>query len=336
MKEYSYVKRALLRELSENSRIPVTALAKKMKCSRNTIVNNIKYLEREFDLHYTLEFNTEMLFIQSHIWCIKFGRKPKTKYLKELLEEEGTVQFAARTSGDFDLIMNIAAYSGEKYMRSAIKIIIGLLDYKPVVEPSLISMVHTGFMPLQDSTIKDLKQNARLESFDPLDRNILVILNENSRTTYKKIAKMLKEDVETIRYRIRALSDAGIIRRFTIVLKKPPTDYNIVFLMNYKFSPGIIERYEKARNYYIGFEENLNAVNKFQYLSLMSGSYTLFGMGCFENEETGIKEAVMEHKKIYSQDNPTVSFAKITEVVKGYNPIRSIYLKDDYKPIEWK
>lgn len=61
MKEYSYIKRSLLRELSGNSRVSVTNLSKRLRCSRNTVINNIKFLEKEFDLKYTLQINKEAI-----------------------------------------------------------------------------------------------------------------------------------------------------------------------------------------------------------------------------------------------------------------------------------
>jgi len=53
---------------------------------------------------------------------------------------------------------------------------------------------------------------------DELDRKIIEILRKNSRTSFKKIAKMLNITEGAVRYRVKSLIDRGIIRKFTIEL----------------------------------------------------------------------------------------------------------------------
>jgi DNA-binding Lrp family transcriptional regulator len=142
-------------------------------------------------------------------------------------------------------------------------------------------------------------------------------------------------DVETVRYRIKRILKLGLIRRFTTIARKPPKDYSIAFLANYELAPGIVERYNEARTYYTTIDGKLPLFNSFHYLALLSGSYLLFGLGSFENEETAIKQAIMEHKEIYKEDNPEVSYGKITNVIKGAMPIRNIDLGKDYRSINW-
>ena len=89
MKEYSYIKRALLRELSEDSRMSVSTLAKKLRCARNTIISNMNILEKEFGLHYTLEFDKEELGLsQNQIWSIKLGKKPDVNEIRKIFRPE--------------------------------------------------------------------------------------------------------------------------------------------------------------------------------------------------------------------------------------------------------
>jgi DNA-binding Lrp family transcriptional regulator len=334
MRNYSYTKRALLRELSENSRVSVTALAKRLRCSRNTVMRNINALEKEFDLKYTLEFNKDISIVQNQVWCVKLGVKPKTKDLKEIFKDDSIIQFAARTEGDFDLIINLVADSSESYIRMAMGIMNKLLPYKSTFEQSHILLIHTGLMSLGEKAIEKL--SLANSSIDELDKRILILMNENSRLSYQEMGDALHENVATIRYRLGVLTKMNLIKRFTVILRKPPTEYNTAFFMKCSFTTGIKNRYAKASEYYIDSDEKLPIVNKFQYLALTSGSYILFGIGCFESMESAFKDTVIAHKGLYKYDSPVVYSAKITEVVKGELPIRNIELKKEYRQIAWE
>ncbi len=51
---------------------------------------------------------------------------------------------------------------------------------------------------------------------DEVDEKIIEILKENARTTYVDIGKALGLSEGTVRNRIQALTDSGVIKRFTV------------------------------------------------------------------------------------------------------------------------
>jgi DNA-binding Lrp family transcriptional regulator len=332
MKEYSYVKKALLRELSENSRTSITVLSKKLKCSRNTVVSNMKALEKEFDICYTLEFNKGKLgLVQNHICSISFGIQPNMQEITEIFKNDDYVQLIAKTEGDFDLLIYISTNSGDAHIRWVLSTISKLLKYRPSIEISLVAKTETGFTPVQSTTIEKLE----LQNFDDLDKKMLIMLNSNSRLSYRAIAKNLKEDVETIRYRFRKLSKSPLIRRFTLIMRKPPTDYNMAFFIKYEYGPGILRRYEDANEYYLDLESKFNVMNTLQYLALTSGTNLLFGVACFDNEERAIRVVVSAHKEIYKEDNPKIHYAMVKEMIKGNFGIRNMDISKSFSSIKW-
>jgi DNA-binding Lrp family transcriptional regulator len=334
LKEVSQLKKKLLRELSENSRATVTVLAGRLKCSRNTIANNIEALENEFDVCYTLEFNRGMLgLIQNHVWSIKFGVKPTLQELKKIFEYDGNIQRVTKTEGDFDMTIYVSADSGANYIKWGLKTITKLLKYRPKVEFSMVALSHTGFTPVPNSILKNI--NLENLAFDELDREILLLLNENSRRSFKGMAKSLKIDVETVRYRIKRLVKLGVIRRFTMILLNPPTTYNMAFFVKYEFAPGLIERYQRASQYYKTLDAKLTTISTFQYLALLSGASTLYGIVCFKNEEEAMKMIEM-HREIYKEDRPTIIYSKITEVIMGHIPIRNMDIAKNFVDLNWK
>ncbi len=332
--EYSYVKRALLRELSENSRTPVTTLAKRLKCSRNTVINNIKAVEREFSLFYTIEFTNDKIdTVQSRLWSVKLGIKPDKEDLKRMLQNYKPIRFAAATEGDFDLVMRIISESDEDYAHFAMKLSRQLLAYKPTIKPSNIILPHFGFMPISNDIIERLDLSDA--GLDKLDKGIIMLLNENSRISLASMAKRLNCSMETIRYRFRKLQKSGLIRRFTIVMRKPKMSYGIAFFINFEFGSGAMSTHKEAYDFHLNVDEKLPLQNKFQYLATLSGSDMIFGMGQFESKQDALKDAIVAHKDIYQENNPSIPFARITEVIKGEMPVRNLDIKKEYKPIDF-
>jgi DNA-binding Lrp family transcriptional regulator len=340
MKEYSYTKRALLRELSENSRSSVTQLAKKLKCSRNTIISNIKWLEKEFGIRYIVQLDKEAIgLIQNQMLTIRFDKKPKPLDIEDIFKNDHFVQLILETEGDFDLIMvrKVPATSvdggGEKYVHWGIKTLIQLLPYGPKIDPTMPVLTHIGYTPLLTDTIDKL--DLTKFGMDELDKRIIMALNENSRLNYRAISKKLGVDVGTVRYRMRILTNRSIIRRFTIVLTNLPTQYNIAFMVNYNLSPDVKERYREAFEYYSNIDGSLPLVNKFQYLALTMGNHLFYGIGCFEDKSQAMKEAIEIQKELYKKDNISIKHARITKVIKGYLPVRNIDIAKEFKHIKW-
>jgi DNA-binding Lrp family transcriptional regulator len=334
VKEYSYVKKALMRELSENSRISVTEIAKKLKLSRSTVISNMHSLEKELGLEYTIEFNRQAFgLVQVHIVKVKFGKKPDVETIARIFKNDDNAQFVAVTEGDFDMFVRVVTDDTENYVKWALETAIKLLEYQPTIEPSMVAMVHTGFMPLPNEILKHMCST--VPSLDSTDAKILIALNSNARISYRDIAKTLGEHVETVRYRIKKLMGMNLIRRFTVIAKKPPSEYNAAFFINLKLSPGLVDRVKEAQKYYESIDGGMNIVNSFQFISLMSGSSLIFGVGCFPDEESAISHIVLAHKRIYAPDQPTISFARVKQIVKGCPPVRNIDLIKNYNPIKW-
>lgn len=331
MKNYSYLRKAILRELSHNSRASITELSKKIKCSRNSVISNMEAMEKEIGLKYTLQFNRGALGIsQNQFWLVNFEKKPSPEELASMFKNDDKVRFAAMTDRDFDLLINIITFSHEEYSHWAIKTLTKLLKYEPTIKAASIIANHIGFIPVPNDTIE--KCDFGKLKLDEVDKKIIMLLNDDARMTYDAIAKALKENKGTIRYRVNRILKSGLIFRFTITVTKPPTPYNAVFYMNFNWTPGFIKRYDEARQYYVE-EKQLPLINTFQYLALSSGSFLFIGMGCFEDSEKAESAMITKHKELFAKDKPQIATAKITEVIKGNMPIRNINMKEAFDPL---
>ena len=72
---------------------------------------------------------------------------------------------------------------------------------------------------------------------DALDKNILKILNKNSRTPFLELAKELKVSESTIRNRVSNLQEEGIIKNFSINIDPSKLGYGSVALVGIDVLP---------------------------------------------------------------------------------------------------
>lgn len=330
VKEYSYVKKRILRELSENSRISMTALAKKVGCSRNTAISNMNMLNKEFWIRDTINIDKDALGFQKHVIKVKCGKKPAAVELKEIFKDDGIVQAVMLTEGDFDIFIDIVVQNSIAYAQWAARTTMKLLQYEPVFEPSLIAFVHMGFIPVPNKVLKDADMS--VYDLDDLDKYILAELNRNSRLAYAELAERLGKPKGTIRYRMQKIMKLKLIRGFTIMMLKPPTDYNVIFFVKLKLRDGVLARVEKANRYFTE-SERLPLLNRFQLLALLIGNDLMLGYGCFDSEEEMIRDIAVALKSIYSVDSPIIEIARIKEKIMGEIAVNNADLKAHFKPL---
>ncbi|MFH1591130.1 MAG: Lrp/AsnC family transcriptional regulator [archaeon] len=93
--------------------------------------------------------------------------------------------------------------------------------------------------------MKQDEQSSTDFSPDELDHAILNALEEDSRLSYREIAKRLKKSPVTIINRIRAMEDAGIIKKYTVMLDHDQLGFDITALISLRISKGKLFAVEK-------------------------------------------------------------------------------------------
>lgn len=335
MKEYSYTKRALLRALSENSRATITELATAAKCSRNTVLSNMNALSQEFDIRYTIDFNKEELgLFQKHIIRVNFGKKPSIEALKEIFKDDTIAQLVLVTEGDFDLVIYANAKTGSEYMKWETGLAMKLIPYKPVLRPSQLVVANIGFIPISSVTLE--KIDFTNFGMDQLDKDMLLMLNENTRLGYRALSKKLNVNEDMIRYRFRKICKKNFINKFSLVIKKPPTTYNLAFFVNYHFAEKHERRAAHAREFYTSVDGSMPLINKVQFLAPTSGSYRFFAILCFDDQKDAQRNGIAKHRELFREDTPNVYTGKIVAEIRGSMPARNIDVKKDYNLVKWE
>jgi len=93
-----------------------------------------------------------------------------------------------------------------------------------------------------------MKETEHLEhhiELDAIDKRILNILLENSKLSFRRIAKMIKKSVATVMHRIHRLEDKGIIKKSTILIDYELLDYDITVIIDLSISKGKLIQVEK-------------------------------------------------------------------------------------------
>lgn len=80
---------------------------------------------------------------------------------------------------------------------------------------------------------------------DEKDREILNVLLDNSRLSYRQIAKKVNTSVATIMHRVDALEDKGIIKKYSAKLDYEKLGYDVQVIIEIQVSKGKLIEVEK-------------------------------------------------------------------------------------------
>ncbi len=331
MKLYNYREKVILRKLSEDSRASISDLAKIAKCSRVTASKTLRALKNRYEIKFGLEVNEDELgLIQRHLIIAKLIKKPKLDDLKEIFKNDLYADNIYLCKGDFDLIIHTVNSDPMKYIVWESLLPSKLGEYGLRIYPSELMNTNFGYFPITSKQI-----DIFAKKIDKTDKQLLMLLAENSNMSMSDLSRSLKISRNTLYYRLFMLRKNGIIKRFTISVNKPMFDYILAYAVNYHFNTTSSIRSVKMMGYYKGYDEQLPILNTFQILAPMSGSYRFFGIGLFDNESDAKKNAIKAHKNIFNQEKVEIKYARIIGIVKGSYPFRNIDINLNYTRFKW-
>lgn len=93
---------------------------------------------------------------------------------------------------------------------------------------------------------------------DELDEKILRVMLDNSRLSYRKIAKQVDVSVATIMNRVQRLEKQGIIKKYSAMLDYEKLGYDVAVIIELKISKGkllqVEEKIAKSPNVQLVFD----------------------------------------------------------------------------------
>jgi len=326
MVEFDQLSNLVFKELCTNSRETITDIAHKLNCSRNAVKRRINFLGEELKIKHVAELDERELGLAYNYIIRAKLRKPIDKNtLLNYLKRDPVPQFAAFTKGDFDLIIYATAKTHNEYCEWEYWIRYLLRDYIETWNNAHFLASRYGFFPLHENILETITMpNPRKE--------ILILLNRNSRISLKELAKNTKLSHPTARYHVTKLEESKIVRRFTAIARKPPKSMHFFVFWTYRFNEGFEERAVKVRKI-IRDEPEPVTMNKCSFIASLSGAADEVALLSYDDIEEGYEEIKLINK-IFAPDEVKTESGIITQVIYGELPFRNTEISKLYD-ISW-
>ena len=254
-------------------------------------------------------------------------------FLQDVFRDDKYSQDVYLTKGDFDLLIFAAADTPINYTLWETDLAASLSDYQADLRPSEFVFPQLGYVPLNYAFVDFIRVELRTDKYD---KQILKLLNQNCRISYREMSKLLDMKEDTVRYRLFRLVRKGIIRRFTIAVQNPGYGYLLSYFLRYKFYKGTISSaFPQMRKHYMNEDEIIPAFNGFPMIAPLSGSYRSFGMVFDRDKKAALYKGVKWHKSLLKSEQVTEKHALIVKTIKGLIPLRNLDARANYRFI-WR
>jgi Lrp/AsnC family leucine-responsive transcriptional regulator len=327
-KNYNLLTRKIVRLLSENSRMSVAEIAKRLNVSRPTVKDRIGRLEKELGMRYTIEIDERALGLNSpHLIEVKFKKKPSYERIKTVLSQSYIPQVAFSVNGSYSLVIYANAFSGGEYVHWNMAMMVLLSEYGVTWHPSEVAHRHLGFFPLRNEAIAGA-------DIDETSKKMLIRLNDNARLSFQQLSKELGIHFNTVKYNFDKLVKIGYIKRATITMSLVKGLSFVSLFDDYTPTNGFEASSAKAR-LAIKFDEETPLISRYLVSATLIGSHTLFILSVFDNKASAYRYGLSYHKSMYARHGAKRIDGEVKELVLGRLPVRSVNIKNEYKTIMW-
>lgn len=225
----------ILSILSEDSRTPISDIAKKLSINRDTVKYKIKRMQ---DLDVIKQFYAEVDvgifgYTTYHVYMLLdhlYDKKqqelveelithPNTKSVKEYNDQwDLEWSFIAKNLEDFDHILTEISSKFSDITLEKDKLV--------VVKYYYTTKLPWDFYKKAGYEAKVITEGHKKIKLDAKDFAILKILTENARENAVKIAQKVKLSADAVIKRIRKMYDSHVIKRFTVVTDRGKMGYH--------------------------------------------------------------------------------------------------------------
>ncbi len=332
----------ILELISKNSRIPINEIAREIGFSNSATKYRLSRLEKLYNISYTIEIAPRPFDYFRYIVFVKFmDIIPDSESIKKILLNEPTIQFAAITKGDYNLIFYIFAENTQVLENRIYDIRSSDIFANRNSEWIVSYMTYSyGYVPITDNFIEHMlkdrvwhksKERPRRQKEQILEREYLVIkaLNKNSRMDFSDIDKMYNLNDGASQYTYRKLIDNETILRTTIKMSNLPLKYNLILKCEQK---NINEFNSKRLEYLLHtIDDTRTPINKYALIVDIGATYGLLLIAPIFNDNEDIEAEIKRHT-----NGITISTSIITRIIIGELGYRRINRLDtpQYKFIE--
>ncbi len=328
-RERSVISRKIVRLLSENSRVTVAEIANRVSLSRPTVKSRLLALEKELGMTYTLELDERALgFSSPHLISVKFKKKPDYTKIREIMLKSYIPQVAFTTTGSYDLVIYANAFSTRDYAHWDKSMSILLGEYGAQWQPSEVVHKQLGFFPIRT----DVLERSRI---DDKHKQILKLLNENSRLSFQQISKTLNIHFNTVKYNYGKLFKLGYIKRPTITMALAKNLTFMTFFADYAPVNGYENSSATARLAFMSDDKD-PLISRYLICAPLIGRHDFFTLGVFDSLNVAYNADILYHKRIFQKHAIKIGSGEIKDILFGRLPIRSIDSAKEYNKIVWE
>lgn len=269
----------ILRILTENARIPLKKLAKEVGVSREVVNYRIRRLEKRGIINrYIAKIDMTKFSQNAYSLFLRLTNISQTnlKKLIKFLVNNPLVMWVSTISGEWDVATSFLTRNSSELNNFLISLesITGknLKEYGLLTYIKEIKNTHQDLFPVKTQKIKRdffvMKDfsNKNIE-LDEIDKNLVILLSQNSKLTNKELSKNVKLTEEGVRQRIKNLQKTGVIRGFRALVDIYKLNLELYYVLM-KFNR-VNEKIEKDLE--IFFENNPNVY----YCARVVGRYDL-------------------------------------------------------------
>ncbi len=327
--KWSAVVKRMVRMLSENSRVSVTEMSKQLGVSRRTVEDKLSKAEKEFDIKYTIELDESALGLDNpHLILIKFTEKPDYNKIKQILESSHIPQLAIKLNGTYDMFVYANAEDPNEYVYWDKTTQVLFSEYKASWQASDLAFKHLGFFPIRTVLIERLK-------IPKVYKDILLLLNDNSRMSFSEMSKRLGMKSNTLAYNFRKLADMGYIKRFTIVMRKPPEITILPLFGKYIIAKGFEDDSMSMRKQITFLDDKIPLVSRCLFSAQLIGSFDFFFVGAYDNYNVGYDHLIKYYKQRYRKHKVKAMYGTMDKILVGDFPTRNLDSKKEFNMIRW-
>ncbi len=203
-----------------------------------------------------------------------------------------------------------------------------LSDYKAQWLPSDLAFRHLGFFPIRNVLIERLK-------IPKVYKDILLLLNENSRMSFSEMSRKLGMKPNTLAYNFNKLLKRGYIKRFTMVMRDPPGVSMMSLFGKYIISKGFEEDSMSMRKEITFIDDKLPVISRCLFSAQLIGSFDFFFVGVYDNPKMGLEHLIKYYKQRFKRHGVKTMHGTIGKAMVGDFPIRNLDVKKEFNMIRW-
>lgn len=98
--------------------------------------------------------------------------------------------------------------------------------------------------------MKEKKKEDGIIDLDDVDKEILNLLNEDGRMSYRKISRKLDVSIGTVHNRIEKLMKTGVIKKFVPVIDHDKLGYKLTTVIGVRVKGGVLMNWEDKTAYH--------------------------------------------------------------------------------------